>query len=50
LRRRLHRPLIEEPDRKGAGQGAIYLWLSPRDPDGAIAGPPRPYTLPYSRA
>jgi hypothetical protein len=46
----LHAALIEEPDRKGPGQGAIYLWLSPRDADGAIAGPPRAYALPYSRA
>jgi hypothetical protein len=46
----LHAALIQEPDRKGPGPGAIYLWLSPRDPDGGIAGPPRAYALPYSRA
>ena len=46
----LHAALIEEPDRKGRGPGAIYLWLSPRHADGAIAGPPRAYALPYSRA
>jgi hypothetical protein len=46
----LHAALIEEPDRKGRSQGAIYLWLSPRDADGTIAGPPRAYALPYSRA
>jgi hypothetical protein len=45
----LHAALIEEPDRKG-GPGAIYLWLSPRNADGEIAGPPRAYALPYSRA
>jgi hypothetical protein len=46
----LHAALIEEPDRKGRSPGAIYLWLSPRHADGAIAGPPRAYALPYSRA
>jgi hypothetical protein len=46
----LHAALIDEPDRKGRSPGAIYLWLSPRDADGAIAGPPRAYALPYSRA
>jgi hypothetical protein len=46
----LHGALIEEPDRKGRGAGAIYLWLSPRDAAGAPAGPPRAYALPYSRA
>jgi hypothetical protein len=46
----LHAALVEEPDRKGRGSGAIYLWLSPRHADGAIAGPPRAYALPYSRA
>jgi hypothetical protein len=44
----LHAALIEEPDRKG-GPGAIYLWLSPRDAEGEVAGPPRAYALPYSR-
>jgi hypothetical protein len=42
--------LIEEPDRQGRNSGAIYLWLSPRQADGAIGGPPRAYALPYSRA
>jgi hypothetical protein len=46
----LHAALIDEPDRRGRGAGAIYLWLSPRDQDGEIAGPPRAYALPYSRA
>lgn len=46
----LHAALIDEPDRKGRGAGAIYLWLSPRNPDGEVAGPPRAYALPYSRA
>lgn len=46
----LHAALIEEPDRRGGSPGAIYLWLSPRQSDGAIAGPPRAYALPYSRA
>jgi hypothetical protein len=46
----LHAALIEEPDRKGRSAGAIYLWLSPRPGDGASAGPPRAYALPYSRA
>jgi hypothetical protein len=45
----LHAALIDEPDRRGRG-GAIYLWLSPRNPDGEVAGPPRAYALPYSRA
>jgi hypothetical protein len=42
----LHAALVEEPDRKGRGSGAIYLWLSPRHADGAIAGPPRAYACP----
>ncbi|MGH6918875.1 MAG: hypothetical protein ACREJ0_14360 [Geminicoccaceae bacterium] len=46
----LHAALIEEPDRKARSLGAIYLWLSPRHADGALAGPPRAYALPYSRA
>ena len=46
----LHAALIEEPDRQGRSPGAIYLWLSPRQADGATAGPPRAYALPYSRA
>ncbi len=46
----LHAALIDEPDRKGSGSGAIYLWLSPRGADGEPAGPPRAYALPYSRA
>ena len=46
----LHAALIQEPGRKGARPGAIFLWLSPRGPDGAVAGPPRAYALPYSRA
>jgi hypothetical protein len=46
----LHAALIDEPDRQGRSLGAIYLWLSPRGPDGELAGPPRAYALPYSRA
>lgn len=46
----LHAALIDEPDRKGRDPGAIYLWLSPRNADGEVAGPPRAYALPYSRA
>src|SRR5918996_818424 len=46
----LHAALIDEPDRKGRGAGAIYFWLSPRNQDGEVAGPPRAYALPYSRA
>ena len=46
----LHAALVHEPDRKGEHPGAIYLWVSPRQEDGAVAGPPRAYTLPYSRA
>lgn len=46
----LHAALVDEPDRNGRSQGAIYLWVSPRDADGAATGPPRAYALPYSRA
>jgi hypothetical protein len=46
----LHAALIDEPDRQGRSLGAIYLWLSPRGADGGLAGPPRAYALPYSRA
>jgi hypothetical protein len=46
----LHAALINEPDRKRQDPGAIYLWLSPRNADGEVAGPPRAYALPYSRA
>lgn len=46
----LHAALVHEPDRRGRDAGAIYLWLSPKDRDGVVAGPPRAYALPYSRA
>lgn len=46
---RLHAALVDEPDKQGAGRGAIYLWLSPRTEDGEVEGPPRAYALPYSR-
>jgi hypothetical protein len=46
----LHGALVQEPDRGGRSSGAIYLWLSPPDADGAPGGPPRAYALPYSRA
>jgi hypothetical protein len=50
VRFQLHAALVDEPDRKGRDPGAIYLWLSPRNADGEVAGPPRAYALPYSRA
>jgi hypothetical protein len=46
----LHAALIDEPGRKDQSPGAIYLWLSPRNAEGAVAGPPRAYALPYNRA
>jgi hypothetical protein len=46
----LYAALIDEPDRKGRDPGAIYLWLAPRDADGAVTAPPRAYALPYSRS
>jgi hypothetical protein len=46
----LYAALVHEPDRINRSNGAIYLWLSPRDPDGEPSGPPRAYALPYSRA
>lgn len=46
----LHAALIREPARQGQDAGAIYLWLSPRGAEGELAGPPRAYALPYSRA
>ncbi|HEX6141161.1 MAG TPA: hypothetical protein VFZ01_00460 [Geminicoccaceae bacterium] len=45
----LHASLVEEPRRGGAAGGAIYLWLSPLDAEGSLAGPPRAHALPYSR-
>ncbi len=45
----LHAAIIDEPDRLTSSQGAIYLWLSPRDDDGRPSGPPRAFALPYSR-
>ncbi len=45
----LHGALVQEPDRGGRSSGAIYLWLSPPDADGAASGAPRAYALPYSR-
>jgi hypothetical protein len=46
----LHAALVLEPDRSAGSTGAIYLWLSPRDAQRNITGPPRAYALPYSRA
>lgn len=45
----LHAALVQEPDPQGGRQGVIYLWLSPRGPEGVAADPPRAYALPYSR-
>jgi hypothetical protein len=45
----LHAALVLEPDRRTGSAGAIYLWLSPRDAQGDIIGPPRAHALPYSR-
>ena len=45
----LHAALIREPARHGQDAGAIYLWLSPLDAEGSLAGPPRAHALPYSR-
>ena len=45
----LHAAVIDEPDRLSASDGAIYLWLSPRDAEGHTSGPPRAFALPYSR-
>ena len=45
----LHAALVLEPDRSGRSAGAIYLWLSPQDAGGEVAGPPRAHALPYSR-
>jgi hypothetical protein len=44
----LHGAVVLEPDRNRP-RGAIYLWLSPRAPDGDIVGPPRAHALPYTR-
>ncbi len=44
----LHAALIREPDRRDGTAGAIFLWLSPRSPEGDLE-PPRAYALPYSR-
>lgn len=46
----LHAALIREPARRGQDPGAIYLWLSPKSEQGEVAGSPRAYALPYSRA
>jgi hypothetical protein len=46
----LHAALVQEPERRVGRQGRIYLWLSPKHAEGAPAGPPRAYALPYSRA
>ena len=46
----LHAALVLEPNRGEGSAGAIYLWLSPRDAEGNITGPPRAHALPYSRA
>jgi hypothetical protein len=47
---RLHAALVQEPQHRAGRQGRIYLWLSPNHAEGAPAGPPRAYALPYSRA
>ena len=46
----LHAALVLEPNRGQGSAGAIYLWLSPRDAEGHVSGPPRAHALPYSRA
>ena len=46
----LHAALVLEPNRGEGSAGAIYLWLSPRDAEGNVTGPPRAHALPYSRA
>src|SRR5919106_665451 len=46
----LHAALVLEPNRGAGSAGAIYLWLSPRDTEGNVTGPPRAHALPYSRA
>jgi hypothetical protein len=46
----LHAALVLEPNRGKGSAGTIYLWLSPRDAEGNISGPPRAHALPYSRA
>lgn len=45
----LYAAMVQEPDRQGDGRGTIYLWLSPRGPEGVASGPPRAHALPYSR-
>ena len=45
----LHAAVVDEPDRLSSSDGAIYLWLSPRDTEGRASGPPRAFALPYSR-
>ena len=45
----LHAALVLEPNRGHGSAGAIYLWVSPQDPEGKITGPPRAHALPYSR-
>jgi hypothetical protein len=46
----LHAALVLEPNRGAGSAGAIYLWLSPRNAEGSVTGPPRAHALPYSRA
>lgn len=46
---RLHAALVHEPDQGAEHGGTIYLWLSPKERDGEVTGPPRAYALPYSR-
>ena len=45
----LHAAVVHEPDPLSSSRGAIYLWLSPRDPEGRASGAPRAFALPYSR-
>ncbi len=45
---RLHWATIDEPDKVQAGDGWIYLWVQPLDPNGQVTGKPRAHQLPFS--
>ncbi len=45
---RVHWIVIDEPDKTGNGEGALYLWVQELDSAGLPAGPPRAHELPWS--
>ena len=46
----LHWATVVEPDKLNGTAGSIYLWVEALDDDNMLAGTPRAFRVPYSRA